>query len=278
VPSNLPVSPKLRRHVVAEPRNLHRVFERVLPIRRPKLQAAEKLEEFGMEIGDADLERRRLTVGEELLLHLALDLGHELLDAAGVDAAVLNEVCQRLPCNLAPHRFETRQDHRARGVVDDQVNAGSLFEGSNVPALATDDPPLHLIRRQVDYRHRALDHVLRRDALDGHRDHSTSLFLGLLVGLVFDSLDHVRGVDPRLVLHRSQELGLGLLDGEAGDLFEPRALLCDRVLELLFPLDEAAVTLLNLRLQRRDALIALVELGGSLIELDLLFIESAGEA
>ena len=146
--------------MVAQPTDLHRVFEGILPVGRAELQAADKLEKLGVEIGDSDLERRCLTIAEKPLLHLALDLDHQLLDSTRVDAAVLNEIRQSLTGNFAPHRFKARQDHRTGSIVDDQVDTGSLLERANIAPLATDDPALHFVGRQIDYRYRALDHVL----------------------------------------------------------------------------------------------------------------------
>ena len=215
---NRGVGAELRCHVVAEPCDLHRVLERVLAVRGAELQSSQKLEELGVEIRNPDLERGGLTVGQQLLLHLSLDLGYQLLNAAGVDAPILDQLGQRQSRDLTSHRFEAREDHRLGRVVNDQIDTCRLFESSDVAALSTDDSALHLVRRQIDDRHRTLDYVLRRDPLDGHRNHAARLLLGLLVRLVLDALDQIGRIHASLVLHRPQELGLGLIDRETGDL------------------------------------------------------------
>jgi hypothetical protein len=131
----------------------------------------------GWRSGDPHLQGRRLAVGEQLLVHLDLDLGDHLLDAPGVDAAVGDQALQGQPGDLPAHRLEAREDHRLGGVVDDQVDAGGLLEGADVAPLAADDASLHLVRRQVDHRHRALHHVVGGDPLDRHRDHPRAFSL-----------------------------------------------------------------------------------------------------
>ena len=77
-----------------------------------------------------------------------------------MDAAVGDQLLHGQPGHLAPDRVEAREDDRLGRVVDDDVDAGGHLEGADVPALAADDPPLHLVARQVDDRHRRLDDVL----------------------------------------------------------------------------------------------------------------------
>ena len=78
---------------------------------------------------------------------LGAGLGDDLLDAAGVDPAIGDELGEGDPGDLAADRVEARQDDRLGRVVDDQVDAGGLLEGPDVAALAADDPALHLVRR-----------------------------------------------------------------------------------------------------------------------------------
>ena len=62
-------------------------------------------------------------------------------------------------------------------VVDDEVDARVQLQGPDVAAFAPDDAPLHVVRGQVDDRHRRLHGVVRGQTLDGGGQH----FLGLLV-------------------------------------------------------------------------------------------------
>jgi len=79
-------------------------------------------------------------------------------------SGVLDEVGQGQPRDLSPHRFEAGQDHRFRGVVDDQIDTGGLLEGADVAALAADDAAFISSDGRSDDRDRALDDVLGGDA------------------------------------------------------------------------------------------------------------------
>jgi hypothetical protein len=184
------------------------------------------------------LQRGRLAVGQEFLVHLGLNLDDELLDPTGVDPAILDQVDQCQPRDLTAYRLETREDHCFRGVVDDEVDSGGLFEGADIPSLATDDPTLHLVRRKVHDTDRALDDVLRSDSLDRHGDHAPRLLLGLLRGFVLDALDHPGSVHARLVLHGAHQFLLRLVTGEAGDLLEFLSLQVGRRLQFTLALGE----------------------------------------
>ena len=77
-----------------------------------------------MEVEQPELERRRLALLADRLLHLGLDLLDDLLDARRMDAAVGDQPLDRLARDLAAERIEAREDDRARRVVDDQLDAG----------------------------------------------------------------------------------------------------------------------------------------------------------
>ena len=89
-----------------EPGDLLGVLEHVLAVGGPVLQAPEQLDELGVEVRDAELERRRLALLADLLPELRADLLDDLLDAGRVDAAVHDELLEREPGDLAPDRLE----------------------------------------------------------------------------------------------------------------------------------------------------------------------------
>src|SRR5262249_572649 len=78
----------------------------------------------------------------DLLIHLRAGLEDDLLDAAGMDAAVHDEVGERQPGGLAADRIEPGEDHGIRGIVDDQVHTGQRLEGTDIATLTATDPAL----------------------------------------------------------------------------------------------------------------------------------------
>ena len=59
-----------------------------------------------MQAVDAQVDRRALADLDDLLLDLLLDLGHHLLDAGGMDAAVGHELVQGQTGDFAAHGIE----------------------------------------------------------------------------------------------------------------------------------------------------------------------------
>ena len=218
-----PFEPELLGHDAGEEGDFLRMVEHVLAVAGAELQAAHQPQDFGMEVEEAELERRGLAVLADRVLHLGLDLLDDLLDAGRVDAAVGDEALDRLARDLAAERIEAREDDRAGRVVDDQLDAGGGLEGADVAALAADDAALEVVARQVDDRHRRLDGVLGGAALDGVGDDLLRAHGGGLARLGFEALDEVGGVAAGVCLDLLEQELAGLVGGEAGDALRARA-------------------------------------------------------
>src|SRR5439155_16051097 len=95
--------------------------------------------------------------------------------------------------------------------------------------------------------------------LDRKRDDLLRFAIGVLPGLLRDIADQGRGFVARLVLEAADDLELGLLGGQARDLFETRA-------DLLLALVERARALLELLLGLAQLLLAVVDAGELLVE------------
>ena len=150
----------------------------------------------------------------------AFALVDDLLDPAGMDPAVGDELGEGDPGDLAADGIEARQDDGLRGVVDDQVDAGRLLEGPDVAALAADDPALHLVARQVDDRDRVLGRVVRGDALHRRDDDVAGLVVGLLAGSPLDRPGELDGVVLGLLADGLEQDRLGVLGRQAAHLLE----------------------------------------------------------
>ena len=74
----------------------------------------------------------------------------ELFDPRRMDAAVGDQLVQRHAGDLAADRIEPADDHHARRVVDDHVDAGGFFEGADIAPFAADDAALHFVAGDVD--------------------------------------------------------------------------------------------------------------------------------
>ncbi len=80
-----------------------------------------------------------------------------------------------MPGDLAADRVEAADDHHARRVVDDHVDAGRLFEGADVAPFAADDPALHFVAGNIDRAGRGFGRVRRGVALHAGEQHVARL-------------------------------------------------------------------------------------------------------
>ena len=158
--------------------DLDRVLEHVLRIARAELEAAEVVEQLVVQARDVRLLRGLLAELADVLLHLLLGLGDDLLDPGRMDPAVVDQLLQRELGDLAADVVEARDDDDARRVVDDHVDAGGLLEGADVPALAADDPALHVVGGDVDGADGGLGGVAGGVALDGGGEDLAGLLRG----------------------------------------------------------------------------------------------------
>ena len=150
-----------------------------------------------------------------------------------MDAAVGDEPLDGQACDLAAERVEAGKDDGAGSVVDDQLDAGRELEGADVPSLAADDAPLHVVAGQVDDRHRRLDRVLGGAALDRLGDDLSGAECRRLARLALEALDERRGVAPRVGLDLLQQDLLGFVCRHRGDPLQFALLVDDQPVELL---------------------------------------------
>ena len=194
-----------------------------------------------------------------------------------MDPAVGDQRLQRPPGDLAADRIEAGDDDRVRRVVDDDVHAGRQLERADVPPLAADDPPLHLVVGQRDRGHGGLRRVLGRDALDGERDDRRASRSALALGLLPDVAGQCRRLGPGFVLHLAEDLLPRLLGAEPGDPLQPAPLVGDQPLEVLGPFGLLAVALLERGEPGPGLAFAVLQLAGALVEGPLPLLDPALE-
>ena len=202
-----------------------------------------------MQAVDAQVDRRALAHLDDLLLDLLLHLGHDLLDACGVDAAVGHQLVQRQARDLAAHGVEAAQNDGLGRVVHDDLDARGGFERTDVAALAADDAALHLVALDVEHRHGVLDGRFGRHALDRRHDDALGLLRRRQLGLLDRLRDISRRVGLGLGLHVLDQDVLGLLGAHARDLLQARILLAHHLIDLLLAVFEHLHLILHLLLQ-----------------------------
>src|SRR6476660_6247306 len=116
--------------------------QHVLTVAGAVVKSTKQVDDPFIKAANAHFLNGLVAVSADFLFDFVLRLGHELFDPRWVDAAIGNELVERDPGNFAAHRVERAHDHDARRVVDNYVDAGSLFKRADVPPFAADDSAL----------------------------------------------------------------------------------------------------------------------------------------
>jgi hypothetical protein len=67
-----------------------------------------------------------------------------------MNAPIRNQLLQGHSRGFPANPVEAREQYRRGRLIDDEVDPGEILEGADVAPVAPDDPPLHLIVRQLD--------------------------------------------------------------------------------------------------------------------------------
>ena len=180
-----------------------------------------------------------------------------------MDPAVLDQLGQRDAGDLAANAVEGRENDRLRRVVDDEVDAGEMLEGADVPTLPPDDPALHVVGGELDHRDGRLGGVAGGDALERVGHEVACAPLGFGPRLLLELADSARELVPHEILRPFEQAELRLVDRHARDPLELGELLLACFLVLFLELAE-------MRLPIGEALLAARELGE--LSVDLLFL------
>ena len=253
----------LRRHDPGQLDDLERVLEDVLAVARAVAEPAEDLHELLVDLAAVRLVDRLLAGLPDVLVELGLRQVVHLLDPRRVDAAVLDQLQQRHPRDLAADAVERREHDGVRRVVDDEVDAGEMLERPDVPTLAADDPALHVVGGKLDDRDGRLGGGARRDPLQRVGDEVPRAPLRLGRSLLLE-LPHPSGeLVADLLLRGGEDPLPRLAGGHAGDPLELGAVAQLELLHLLLQLPEVDLAV-------GDALLAAGQLGQLPVDVVLL--------
>jgi hypothetical protein len=212
--------------------HFQRVLQDVLRVARAEFEPPQKLNDLVVRHRHVGIQHRLLADLEDVPVHFLLCLGHHLLDSRRMDATVLDELGQGQPGGLAADVVERRDDDNSRGVVHDDVHAGTFFESADVPPLATNDPTLHVVVRDVHRADGGVGGVGGSVPLDGGNENFLGSRLGFGLQPLDVPLDSYRQLSRELALQAVNEHPLRLLAGEAGDFMQSRRLGLDQRLQL----------------------------------------------
>ena len=196
------------------------VVQHVLAVAGAVSHAAQQLDDLRVQAMDIGLEHGPLTLGLDDGVDLFLGLGYHFLNAGGVDAAVLNQLLQSQTGHLAADRVKAGDGDGFGGIVNDQVAAGEGFDAADIAAFAADDAALHLVVGEGYDGDGDLAGVISGAALNGGGDDLPGAGICFFLVLGLDLLDLQGHLVGHIVPDVGDQVGLGFLNGEAGDFLQ----------------------------------------------------------
>ena len=231
-------------------------------------QAADKLDEVGVQAVNAQLHNGLVALALHLDLQLAAALVNGLLDAGGMDTAVSDQAFKGHAGNLAAGLVKAGQRDGLRRIVNDQIAAGGGLQCADVAALTADDAALHLITGQRHNADGGLARGIGRTAGNGLTDQLAGEVVALVLHVCLIGADLHCLFMGQLVIHLLQQDGAGILLGHGRDGFQLFGLAQLELLQLV----QTSLDSLGAALQ---VLLLALHLGGALVEGLLLLVDAA---
>ena len=207
----LDIQSQFRRHRPRKVGDLNGVLKLVLAIAGSELQPPEAFDLARVQIMYPHIEGGSFAGVHDHLFHLFCALLDDFFDAAGMDAAVADELLHGATGHLAPDAVEPADDNHAGRIIHDHVHARGLLEGADVAPFAADDAALHVVVRQFDGSDDAFSALVGGVALYGDSENLAGLALGALLGLGHVPGHHFRAFLLQLSLKPTQQELLRLL-------------------------------------------------------------------
>ena len=178
-----------------------RMLESILPVTGAEAHLSQKPYKLRMDSVYADFQSSRFAFLLDPGFHFSLRFTDHFFDSRGMDSSVHDQLLQSDPGHLAPDRFKSGNNNGFRRVIDDQIHACHCLERSDISALTSDDPSLHLITGKLHDRDRRLRNMICSASLN-RADH---IFLGSLICLFLrlrlDFFDHDSGVMSHFIFN-----------------------------------------------------------------------------
>ena len=153
------VQAQFRRHGRTQFRHFARVLEQVLSVARPETHPAHHLNQFGMQPVDSQVNHRTFADLNDFVLNIFAGFRHNFLNPGGVNPAILYQAVKRQTRNFAADRVKARNNDGLWCIINDDFDAGSGFEGPDVPAFTANDFAFNVVRFDVEDRYAVFNRV-----------------------------------------------------------------------------------------------------------------------
>ena len=249
------------------------VLQEVLTVGRAIFHLTDNANQFGVQAVHAEVDGRALTRLDDFFFHLFLHLGHDFLDACGVDAAVGDELVQGEAADFAAYGVESGDNDGLGRVVHNDFNARGGFEGTDIAAFAADDAAFHLVVVDVEHGDAVFNGRFCSHALNSLYDNALGLLACGELRVVHNLVDVALGVGARFVFERFYEAVLGLFGRQATEFFEFLALFELELFEFFLALGECLLLVFHAGVGSVEFLLAAGEVFLLLVEADFALLE-----
>ena len=227
------------------------MLQEILAVGRAILHLTDEADKLGVHPVDAKVDDGALPRLNDFLFDLLTHLGDDLLNACRVNATILYQLMQGKACHLTAHGIEATQHDGLGGIINDDLNPCSCFEGTDITTFTTDDTALDLVTLDVEDGDGVLNGRLRSQTLDGLHDDLLGLLVGGHLRLFDDLVDIALGLVLGFSTQALDESFARLVSGESSDGLETLLLALTKEFELsllLFVLGFLDVVFLLLQL------------------------------
>ena len=126
------------------------MLEHVLAVTAAKMKSSDKMNQLVVQTGNAHLLACFLPQLANVRIHFLLSFGNDFVNAGGMDAAVLDQFFQRESGRFPANFVESGDHDHAGSIVNDHVDTGGFFKGTNVAAFTSDDAAFHVVIGNID--------------------------------------------------------------------------------------------------------------------------------
>ena len=226
------VQPHFFGHHAGDERHFDRMPQHVLAVAGAVVQAAEQVDDSLVEAADAGFLDGFFAESLDLRLDLLLRFGDDLLDPRRMDAAVGDELVERDFGDFAADGVERADDHDAGRVVDDDVDAGGLFERADVASFAADDAALHFVAGNIDRAGRGFGGVGGGETLNRREQDFFRLYVGDRGDFLLTLHDQGALLVRQLLIEPLEQSFFRFFRAQAADLMEGLTLGIEQVVQL----------------------------------------------
>ena len=216
----LNVHAKLASHQAGQPCHFQRMAQHILAIAGAILQAADQLDQIGMQAVDTKVHHSLFALALHLNFQFAAALIHGLLNAGRVDTAIGDQALQGHAGHFTAGLVKAGKGDGFRRIVNNEVTASGSFQSADVAALAANDAALHLVRGQRHHADGGFTGGIGCAAGNGLADQLTGDGITFVLHVSLIGADLHGLFVGQLIVNVLQQHGAGIFLGHGGDGFQ----------------------------------------------------------